>query len=40
MVWLNQVFGGHFPIGWSLGIISALIGGSILVSFLIPAKKD
>ena len=40
MVWLNQVFGGHFPIGWSLGIISALIGGSILVSFLIPPKKD
>ena len=40
MVWLNQVFDGHFPIGWSLGIISALIGGSILVSFLIPAKKD
>ena len=40
MVWLNQVFGGHFPIAWSLGIISALIGGSILVSFLIPPKKD
>ncbi len=39
MVWLNQVFGGHFPIGWSLAIISTLIGGSILVSFLVPAKK-
>ena len=39
MVWLNQVFGGHFPIGWSLAIISTLIGGSILVSFLVPEKK-
>lgn len=39
MVWLNQVFGGHFPIGWSLAIISTLIGTSILVSFLVPEKK-
>ncbi len=39
MVWLNHVFGGHFPIGWSLAIISTLIGGSILVSFLVPEKK-
>ena len=40
MVWLNQVFGGHFPIGWSLAIISTLIGGSILVSFLVPEKHE
>jgi tellurite resistance protein TerC len=40
MVWLNQVFGGHFPIGWSLAIISTLIGGSVLVSFLIPEKNS
>lgn len=39
MVWLNQVFGGHFPIGWSLMIISTLIGGSIAASFAVPAKK-
>ena len=38
MVWLNEAFGGKFPIGWSLAIISTLIGGSILVSFLIPEK--
>jgi tellurite resistance protein TerC len=38
MVWLNEAFGGKFPIGWSLAIISTLIGGSILVSFLIPQK--
>lgn len=29
MVWLNEAFGGKFPIGWSLGIITCLIGGSI-----------
>jgi tellurite resistance protein TerC len=40
MVWLNQVFGGHFPIAWSLAIICTLIGTSILVSFLIPEKSD
>jgi tellurite resistance protein TerC len=40
MIWLNHAFGGHFPIGWSLAIISMLIGGSILISFLVPAKKD
>jgi tellurite resistance protein TerC len=40
MVWLNQLFGGHFPIGWSLMIISVLIGSSIAASFLIPAKKE
>ena len=40
MVWLNQLFGGHFPIGWSLTIISVLIGSSIAASFLIPAKKE
>ena len=39
MVWLNQLYGGHFPIGWSLAIISTLIGGSIAVSFMIPSKK-
>jgi tellurite resistance protein TerC len=39
MVWLNHIFGGHFPIGWSLAIISTLIGGSILVSFIVPEKK-
>ncbi|MBU6182270.1 MAG: TerC family protein [Verrucomicrobia bacterium] len=40
MVWLNEAFGGKFPIGWSLAIISTLIGGSILLSFLIPEKKS
>jgi tellurite resistance protein TerC len=32
MVWLNEAFGGKFPISWSLGIIGAILGVSILVS--------
>lgn len=35
MVWLNELFGGKFPIGWSLSIIAFLIGSSILASFVI-----
>ena len=34
MVWLNEAFGGKFPIGWSLGIIGAAIGTSIVASLL------
>jgi tellurite resistance protein TerC len=32
MVWLNEAFGGKFPIGWSLGIIGGVIAISILCS--------
>lgn len=39
MVWLNQAFDGKFPISWSLAIITALIGGSILISILIDNKS-
>jgi len=38
MAWLNDVFGGKFPIVWSLAIITALVGGSIALSLLIPPK--
>jgi len=38
MAWLNDVFGGKFPIVWSLAIITGLVGGSIALSLLIPAK--
>ncbi|MEN9809538.1 MAG: hypothetical protein RLZZ488_1105 [Pseudomonadota bacterium] len=34
MVYLNEAFGGKFPITWSLGIIAGLIGSSILISIL------
>lgn len=35
MAWLNGVFGGKFPISWSLAIIGASIGSSILASLLV-----
>ncbi len=34
MAWLNELFGGKFPIVWSLGIIAGLLGTSIAVSLL------
>lgn len=40
MVWLNEAFGGKFPIGWSLGIIGFLIGGSIVISIIIDRRKQ
>ena len=39
MVWLNDAFGGKFPIGWSLGIIGALIGASVVLSLLLTPKS-
>lgn len=35
MVWLNEAFGGKFPIAWSLGIITSLVGLSIVASMVI-----
>lgn len=35
MVWLNEAFGGKFPINWSLAIIAFLITASILASVAI-----
>ena len=37
MAWLNDAFGGKFPISWSLIIIVSIIGTSILISLL---KKE
>jgi tellurite resistance protein TerC len=34
MVWLNDAFGGKFPITWSLGIIGSVIAVSIAFSLL------
>jgi tellurite resistance protein TerC len=39
MAWLNDLFGGKFPITWSLGIIAALLGGSIVVSLLVTRRQ-
>jgi len=40
MAWLNEVFGGKFPIGWSLGIITGLIAASVVLSLLFPKQKS
>lgn len=34
MVWQNDLFGGKFPISWSLGIIGALLTAGIGASLL------
>jgi tellurite resistance protein TerC len=39
MVWLNDAFGGKFPIEWSLGIIAALLGGAVAASLLTTRQR-
>ena len=39
MAWLNEAFGGKFPISWSLIIIVTIIGASILVSIFKKKKQ-
>lgn len=39
MVWLNDAFGGKFPISWSLGIIGALLAAGIVGSLLSTGGK-
>lgn len=36
MVWLNDLFGGKFPISLSLGIIMAVVTASIVLSLMFP----
>ena len=38
MVWLNNLFDGKFPIILSLGIITAVIAASVILSLLFPKK--
>ena len=40
MVWLNDLFGGKFPIAWSLAIIAIAIGSSIVFSLVFPSRQD
>jgi tellurite resistance protein TerC len=40
MSWLNEIYGGKFPITWSLGIIAGVLGASVAISLLIPAKPE
>ena len=39
MVWLNDAFGGKFPITWSLGIIGGVIAVSIVCSLLVTRSR-
>ena len=39
MVWLNDLYGGKFPIGLSLGIITTVIGLSVVASLLFPKSQ-
>jgi tellurite resistance protein TerC len=40
MTFLNRLFGGHFPITWSLGIIVGVIGVSVVLSLLFPRPPE
>jgi TerC family integral membrane protein len=40
MVWLNHLYGGHFPIGISLGVIVGVIAVSVVLSLLFPKPAD
>lgn len=40
MVWLNDLFGGKFPVTWSLGIIISIIALSVALSFKFPEKNE
>ncbi|MBK6405580.1 MAG: TerC/Alx family metal homeostasis membrane protein [Holophagales bacterium] len=40
MAWLNDAFGGKFPIAWSLGIIAALLAASIGLSLVFPPRGE
>ena len=40
MVWLDHAFGGRFPIGISLAIISTVIAGSIALSLMFPKSEE
>ena len=40
MVWLNDAFGGKFPISWSLGFILGTIAFSIVASLLFPKLAE
>ncbi|HEX7334618.1 MAG TPA: TerC family protein [Pyrinomonadaceae bacterium] len=40
MVWLNNLYGGKFPISLSLGIITTVIAVSVVASLLFPKSED
>lgn len=40
MVWLNDLFGGKFPISYSLMFILSVISASIIFSLIFPSRKE
>jgi tellurite resistance protein TerC len=40
MTFLNDLFEGHFPITWSLGIIVGVIGVSVVLSLIFPRPPE
>jgi tellurite resistance protein TerC len=38
MAWLNDLWDGKFPIAWSLAVIGALIGVSLVLSLVVPPR--
>ncbi len=39
MVWLNELYGGKFPVSWSLGLIGTIISIAVLSSLLWPSQS-
>jgi len=39
MAWLNDAFGGKFPISWSLGVIGTILLLSMLASVVFKPKQ-
>lgn len=40
MAWLNEAFGGKFPIGLSLGIIAGILAVAMIASWLVPRRPS
>lgn len=40
MVWLNRLYGGHFPIALSLAIIVGVIAASVVLSLVFPKPRS
>jgi len=38
MVWLNEAFGGKFPVTWSLAIIGGVLSASVILSLALPKR--
>jgi len=40
IAWLNDLYGGKFPITISLGIIASVIAASVIASLLFPKPRE